>query len=225
MSLSQKVKLLRTQRGWTQRELADRVGTSSAAISKIETGDQKHTSGRVIIGLAKNFGVDPDDLLNDKISAPALLTKLEEESAGKKVGDLDTVPPEDLQDISVLARVPCGMPAEIPKELIVGRIMLPLAWVKDKEAFAVVAEGATMTGFGIREGDHVVVSRKVEVQNGSVALVELRSQVVVRKVFYQGDQTLLQSGHPNSTPVLVTTEDGFRIVGKVVGNWSNPDEK
>jgi len=221
MSIAEKVRLLRVRRGWSQRELAKRIGISYGTISKVETDKQPNVSARVVLGIARELGVDPNDLMDDKVSTLALLTKLEEKSAGKKTGDLDIVPTENLLEIPVLARVPCGMPAEIPKELIVGRITLPLAWVKDKEAFAVIAEGSTMTGFGIHEGDHVVVSRNIEVQNGSVALVELRSQVVVRKVFYQGDQTLLQSGHPDSTPVLVTKKDGFRIVGKVVYTGRN----
>ncbi len=97
-----------------------------------------------------------------------------------------------------------------------GRISLPYEWVRDKEAFAVVAKEEVMTGFGIHDGDHIVISPNIEVKNGSVALVELRGQVVVKKVFYQGDQTLLQSGDPDSEPVIVSGEGRFRLVGKVV---------
>lgn len=39
ISLSKRAKELRTRKGWTQRELADYLGSSQARIAKLEAGD------------------------------------------------------------------------------------------------------------------------------------------------------------------------------------------
>jgi transcriptional regulator with XRE-family HTH domain len=52
---------LRTERGWTQAELAARTGLSRLYIIKIETGQQDPTSS-VIVRLAKALKVKPGAL-------------------------------------------------------------------------------------------------------------------------------------------------------------------
>ena len=57
MTLGDKIKRLRQERGWDQKELADRVGITNATISRYETGTIKEISKLVIITLSQIFGV------------------------------------------------------------------------------------------------------------------------------------------------------------------------
>lgn len=64
------VKRLREQAGWSQAELAERIGCAQTSISAVERGV---VSGRVpkLVALAEVFGVTVDDLLSAPVPAPA----------------------------------------------------------------------------------------------------------------------------------------------------------
>ena len=68
-SMSRVIRCLRTEKGWTQEELGERVGVSAQAVSKWETGQSLPDIAQLPL-LAKAFGVTTD-----------LLFGLEEESA------------------------------------------------------------------------------------------------------------------------------------------------
>lgn len=79
MTLGRKIQKLRKDYGWTQEELANRVGVSAQAVSKWET-DVSSPDISLLRPLAEQFGVSVDELLNM------------EETAEKPVVQL--VPPE-----------------------------------------------------------------------------------------------------------------------------------
>lgn len=64
MTLSDKIMTLRRQKGWSQEELADRLGVSRQAVSKWESGAAQPELGKVA-ELARLLGVRVDDLLSD----------------------------------------------------------------------------------------------------------------------------------------------------------------
>lgn len=65
MTLSDKIMTLRRQKGWSQEELADRLGVSRQAVSKWESGTAQPELGKVT-ELARLLGVRVDDLLSDE---------------------------------------------------------------------------------------------------------------------------------------------------------------
>lgn len=72
MDFSKIVKQLRLERGWSQQEVADRVGLNKMTISQYENGKRK-PSFEMIEALASAFHVDLNYLLgySDKIEKPA----------------------------------------------------------------------------------------------------------------------------------------------------------
>lgn len=72
MDFPQIVKQLRQERGWSQQEVADRVGLNKMTISQYENGKRK-PSFEMIEALAEVFHVDLNYLLGftDKIEKPA----------------------------------------------------------------------------------------------------------------------------------------------------------
>ena len=72
MEFSQIVKSLRLERGWSQQDVADRVGLNKMTISQYENGKRK-PSFEMIEALAEIFHVDMNYLLGftDKIEKPA----------------------------------------------------------------------------------------------------------------------------------------------------------
>ena len=61
-SLGQRISALRADRGWTQQQLADRLGISRVAVSHLET-DLNIPGERTVALLAGLFRMEPHDLV------------------------------------------------------------------------------------------------------------------------------------------------------------------
>jgi transcriptional regulator with XRE-family HTH domain len=66
MTFGQKIKILRIERGWSQEELAQKIGVTNQRVSKYET-DINRPVLEVLKNLSRVFGVSVDSLLFDKI--------------------------------------------------------------------------------------------------------------------------------------------------------------
>jgi transcriptional regulator with XRE-family HTH domain len=62
MTLGEKVKALREQRGWSQRELSRRAKVRQSLLSALELNKQTDTTGAVLRRLATTLGVSMDYL-------------------------------------------------------------------------------------------------------------------------------------------------------------------
>ena len=68
--LAEKIKALRAQRGWTQKDLAEKTGLSMGAISEIERGLYQFHRRSTIEKIARAFGLAPEELLDAGLLAP-----------------------------------------------------------------------------------------------------------------------------------------------------------
>lgn len=69
----QRVRVLRTTRGWTQEELAEAADVHENYVSRLETGEQE-PGLFVLLRLCRAFDVGPGDLLSE--FTPAALKRL-----------------------------------------------------------------------------------------------------------------------------------------------------
>ena len=69
MTMGEKILAMRKARGWSQEELADRIGVTRQAVSRWESGAAKPDADK-IIAVCDLFGVSADYLLRDAASAP-----------------------------------------------------------------------------------------------------------------------------------------------------------
>ena len=67
MTMGEKILNMRKARGWSQEELADRVGVTRQAVSRWESGSAKPDADK-IIAVCDLFGVSADYLLRDAYS-------------------------------------------------------------------------------------------------------------------------------------------------------------
>ena len=63
MTLGTKLKALRTQRQWSQRECARQAGVRQTLLSELESGKKHDTTGRVLRRLAETLHVSVDYLV------------------------------------------------------------------------------------------------------------------------------------------------------------------
>jgi transcriptional regulator with XRE-family HTH domain len=74
-SLGRRIAALRTERGWTQQQLADRLGISRVAVSHLET-DVNIPGERTVALLAGLFRLEPHDLVAATSYPPAKADRL-----------------------------------------------------------------------------------------------------------------------------------------------------
>lgn len=58
------IKQLRESKGWTQQELADKMGVAVATVSRLENGVHPPQKTTLIL-LALAFGIDPQELIDE----------------------------------------------------------------------------------------------------------------------------------------------------------------
>jgi len=58
-----RIRELRRARAWTLEDLAKRVGIGAPYLSRIENGRRPKTSERVVIRIAREFGVATDEIV------------------------------------------------------------------------------------------------------------------------------------------------------------------
>lgn len=93
MSLQERVKQLRKEHGWSQGELAERVGGDPAQISRYENG-RITPSADAVVKLAEVFDVSTDYLLVE--DSPRRPFRGAEDALGERLGTIGELSPEDL---------------------------------------------------------------------------------------------------------------------------------
>ena len=88
MSLQERVKELRKEHGWSQGELAERVGGDPAQISRYENG--RITPSAEVVKLAEVFDVSTDYLLVE--DSPRRPFRGAEDALGDRLGTIGTEP-------------------------------------------------------------------------------------------------------------------------------------
>lgn len=92
LTIAAKIVSLRNEKGWSQRELAERVGLNKSVMNRIELGDRPIKDNE-LIELARVFGVSTDYLLGlddfyDFVKDPTLIRWVKKELPRSKESDL-----------------------------------------------------------------------------------------------------------------------------------------
>ena len=197
-TFGEKLKAVRTEKGMTQEEFANLLGTSKQVISRYEK-NQRTPKITAVHSYAKKLGIDPVYLIDDDaMLLPSNVTPLPK-----------------MKKFPLIGSIACGTPI-LAQENIEDMVEMP----EDIQAdFVLRCKGDSMTGARIYDGDLVFIRKQPMVENGEIAAVLIDEEATLKRVYYEeGKQLTLVAENPSYRPLVYTGErlNEVRIIGKAV---------
>jgi DNA polymerase V len=118
-----------------------------------------------------------------------------------------------------LARpVPAGFPSPAT-DYCEERLSLDEHLIEHQEAtFFIRVQGHSMTGFGIHDGDLLVVDRAIDPADRCIVIAVIDGSFAVKQLCLLPDGILLRSGNPGHGDILVSGDQELSVWGVV--RWS-----
>lgn len=210
MCMAQRIKERRIEMGFTQEELANKLGLQKSAIAKYENGRVENIKRSVIQHMAEILEC-----------SPAYLMGWEDPAADQRsIPQYDNISPIETRSFPVLGSVACGEPI-----LMDDRIELYVKAGSDVRAdFVLHAKGDSMIGARIYDGDLVFVRQQPTVENGEIAVVAIDDEAVLKRFYKYGDDLIvLRSENPEYKDMEFRPDDGkdIHVLGRALFFQSN----
>lgn len=184
---------LRKRDGYSQQELAQKVGVSRSAIGMYEAGERE-PAFETLEALADTFNVNMDTLLGKPTATFALPTNM--------------TLLQQMRQVPLIGQIACGTPI-LAEENITDYIDLPGHIRAD---YALTCKGDSMVNAGIRDGDVVYIRQQSIVDNGQIAAVLVGDEEATLKRFYRvGDTVTLNAENPAFAPLVFVGEEVSRV--------------
>lgn len=196
MNLTEKLDLLMSTKGISRMGLSKESGIPYMTIVNFYEKGTENVKLSTLRKLADFFGVTLDYLVDDEI---------ENATGVIKIGEL--------VDIPIVGRISCG-DGILAYEEIEGYEPTPKEWLNGGEYFYLRAKGDSMTGSRIHEGDLLLIRKQPEVENGEIAAVMISEECMLKKVYRNGEQLVLESSNPNYGPIFAPPTEAT-IIGKL----------
>lgn len=209
-------KALRTANGYTQEELADKLGINRSRIGMYETGRREPDFETTEL-IADFFNVDVDYLLG----RTSKTTMLPESMAHGELPRFPNIFPIKTRNVPLLGEIACGEPIFCNE----GRESYIAAGTDIKADFCLKARGDSMTGARIMDGDIVFIQRDVPLEDGQIYAVVIDDEATLKRVYYDAEDHMLQlvAENPAYKPLIYTGEklDHVHILGKAIAFQSD----
>lgn len=200
--LSDNLKMLRRARGMTLEEVAERIGTSRQTVQRYESGVIGNVPPERVEALAKALGVPPSALMgwdgDDRADAGAYAA------------------PVRMKKLPILGSIACGKPIYAAEE---HECFAVFDGETDAD-FCLRAQGDSMIGARIFDGDIVFIKSQESVDNGEIAAVIIGDEATLKRVYYypEKEKLILSPENPRYEPLvfLQSELDAVRIIGKAV---------
>lgn len=187
--------------GMSQRELAQRLGVSSAAVSSW-CGGRKAPRVDKVDAMAALFGAVREDFYRERECAE------------------QPVPPgfeplPRMRQVPLIGAIACGKPITA-EENVEGYVEVPEQLRCD---FSLRCQGDSMVDAGISDGDIVYIRSQPEVENGQIAAVRIDEEATLKRVYWDGRVLTLIPENRGYPPMVYTGQEleRIRIEGRAVG--------
>ena len=119
------------------------------------------------------------------------------------------------------ASVPAGFPSPALDHMEQHLSLDTLLDLHASHTYVVSVSGDSMTGAGIFDGDHLIVSRAITARPGHVVVACLNGDVLVKRLAQEQGQFILRSENPNYSPRYILENDELTIWGVVTHSLRN----
>ena len=211
--IGQRIRDLRTSRGLTQEQLADKLNITKSRLGMYEIG-QREPDFEMAEAIADYFNVDID-YLSGRSDIPNRGLALRQELSFDNIFPIETV------KIPLLGKIACGEPIFADED----RESYVLAGANVKADFCLQAQGDSMIGARILDGDIVFIQKCDMVDNGEIAVVIIDDDATLKRVYYDreaGVLTLAAENPQYKTMRFMGEElNHIRILGRAVAFQSD----
>ena len=187
----EKLRELRKIEGWTQEEVAKKIGVSKQTYSHYEN-EKRRPSLDTIRELSAAYNVDIDAIFADE--------------SVEKV--------ESMVKLPIVGAISCGNGA-IAYQDIEGYEDTPKSWLNGGEYFYLRAKGDSMINARIFDGDLLLIRKQSTVESGEIAAVWLDGEAVLKRVYLSDGKLILQSENPKYPPRIVDNNNESFIIGRL----------
>ena len=192
MTMGERIKMLREQRGITQSELAEICKVSDKAVSTWENGRNIPRMG-AIQRMADYFGI-PKSAIIENIALPA-----------------------DRVRIPVLGSIPAGIPLSAIEDIEDWEELSPDMLRGEKEYFALAVKGDSMSP-EYRSGDVLILQRQDSCETGDDCAVMVNGDDATFKRVRRTEKGIaLQPLNPAYDPIFFTNQEIVEIPVRILG--------
>lgn len=197
--IGKQISELRNTRGYTQEDLALKIGVSKQTVSNWETGLKVPRMG-AIQKIADHFNVSKSFIIDGKDPI--------------QVSNLNKV--KSLAKIPVLGTITCGDPI-LAHENIESYIDEVEENLPSGELFYLKTQGDSMAPT-IPQNSFVLIRKQEYVESGEIAAVIVNgdNEATLKRVKYQDDIVMLIPDNKAYEPIVITESNHARIIGKAV---------
>lgn len=198
--ISENIKKLMKERGWTQLKTSEVSGISKSTLSDYINCKTLINPGNVE-KLAKAFNVKKSDI------DPSFNIEWDDKQNDVRLS---------FTKLPIVGAVSCGNGVLAYQE-IEGYEEVPSSWLNGGEYFFVRAKGDSMINARIMDGDLLLIRRQEDVESGEIAAVLIDDEIVLKRVYKTNGTIILQSENPKYQPIVVQKNDmkNVRIIGKL----------
>lgn len=95
------------------------------------------------------------------------------------------------------------------------KIELPIEQIPDEADFCLSVNGDSMEPI-FHDNDYVFIKRQLEIYSGSIGVVIVNGESFLKRIWFENNFVRLESFNKKYKDIIITENDEFRIVGKVV---------
>ncbi len=119
----------------------------------------------------------------------------------------------ELVNVPLVGAVAAGQPI-LAQENIENYFPIPAEMLPNQETFMLRVKGESMINAGICDGDHIIVARQENAENGDIVVALLEDSATVKRFYKESHQIRLQPENDSMEPIYSTD---VHILGKVIG--------
>lgn len=200
--ISENIKGLIKEKGWTQIKLSDVSGISKSTLSD-------YINCRTLI--------NPGNV--EKLSIALNVPKYQIDPSFKRTDMLKEDNPNYFVDSAfisypVIGSISCGN-GVLAYEDIEGYEEIPESWVRGGEHILLRAKGDSMVNARIHENDLLLIRRQNNFENGEIIAVLVDDEAYLKRVYKTENSLILNSENPKYEPIIVDEDKNIKIIGKL----------